>query len=162
LASEEAFRTVQALQRSSHIVPVVGDLGGEFALQAIGNELRQRNAMLGAIYISNVEQYLFEAGTYRRWVNNLRSLPIHPEAILIRSYPESETGEAVPGTPTTLIGQIRRSVALAARVYLHPNRKPVHRMPTVTHRLAIFLQREKEANYRSFRELIADAELAER
>lgn len=162
LASERAFRLVQDMQRSSRIVPVVGDLGGDFALRELGNELRRRQLLIGALYVSNVEQYLFENGTFGRWVENLRSLPCHPEAVLIRSYPESDLGDPVPDTPRSLLGQVRRSIALATRVYQHPDQKPVHRMPTVTHALGQFLERERRAGYGSFRELVCDTELLRR
>ena len=157
LASEASFRHVQAMQRGSRLVPVVGDLGGDFAIEAIGEELRNKGESIGALYVSNVEQYLFERGLFARWVDNLRSLPCHPEAVILRAYPEAEDGRAAPEAPRSLAGQIRRSAGIAARALFTPAGKQVHVMPTIAHRLRPFLAQAER--YRTFRELVTDDDL---
>jgi hypothetical protein len=159
LASEQAFRKVQQMQLESRVLPLVGDLGGEYAVRDAGDELRRRGLQLGALYVSNVEQYLFEDGIFDRWMDNLRSLPLHPEAVVIRAYPETDDGQPAAELPNSLLGQLRRSATIAAEAFLHPDRRKVHRMPAVVHRLSRFLERERTVGYRSFRALVVDAEL---
>jgi hypothetical protein len=49
---------VKALQAKNLIIPVQGDFGGSKTLRAIGDYLREKNLLVNAFYISNVEQYL--------------------------------------------------------------------------------------------------------
>jgi len=85
LASESRFRIVQALQRQDRIIPVVGDLAGPKAVKAIGAHLRERAIPVSLFYVSNVEFYLFRADTFGAFVENVRSLPAGPSAMLVRS-----------------------------------------------------------------------------
>ena len=62
LASEEAFQFVRSLQTQDRIVPVVGDISGPTALQAVGRAIAARGERLSAFYVSNVEFYLFGQG----------------------------------------------------------------------------------------------------
>jgi hypothetical protein len=48
--------------------------------------MREMGVALTAFYASNVEFYLWQAGTFERWVANLRTLPIDDHAVVIRSY----------------------------------------------------------------------------
>src|SRR4029077_18088190 len=63
LASEEEYRRVRRLVLANRVVPVVGDFAGRRALAAVADDMRARGLLLGAFYASNVEQYLFDAGT---------------------------------------------------------------------------------------------------
>ena len=56
------------------IVPVVGDLGGEHALAAIADLMMQRGDHLSALYISNVETYLY-GDKPSQFVKNVTRLP---------------------------------------------------------------------------------------
>ncbi len=85
LASDEAFQFVKALQRRDLVIPVVGDLGGPSALQAIGRLLASRRKPLAAFYTSNVEFYLYRQGTFPRFVANLRQIPRSGSSVVIRS-----------------------------------------------------------------------------
>lgn len=85
LASEEAFQFVKDLQRRDLIVPVVGDVSGSKALGAIGQLLESRGERLSALYISNVEFYLFRDDGFQRYVTNLGGIPHHSNAVIIRS-----------------------------------------------------------------------------
>ena len=75
LASEEAFQFVKSLQAQDRIVPVVGDISGPSALQAVGRAIAARGERLSAFYVSNVEFYLFGQGAFPRFVTNLRGIP---------------------------------------------------------------------------------------
>lgn len=85
LATEERFRAVQALQRADRVIPVVGDLAGPKAIRAIGDYLRETGETVSLYYVSNVEFYLFRYDTFRPFVENVRSLPAGPGAVLVRS-----------------------------------------------------------------------------
>ena len=85
LASEDAFQFVKSLQARDRIIPVVGDVSGPSAMQAIGREIAARGERLSAFYVSNVEFYLFGQGSYPRFVTNVRSVPRAKHAVLIRS-----------------------------------------------------------------------------
>jgi hypothetical protein len=66
------------------IVPVVGDFAGKKALPAIGEYLRKRDLTVTVFYTSNVEQYLFESGSFAAFVDNVRKLPITDRSLFIR------------------------------------------------------------------------------
>lgn len=85
LASEEAFQFVKDLQARDLVLPVTGDLSGPSALTAIGRLIALRGERLSAFYVSNVEFYLFSAGTFSRFAANLERLPRTPGSVLIRS-----------------------------------------------------------------------------
>ena len=103
LASEENFRIVREYQRNNAIIPIVGDFGGDKALRAVGDYLRQHNATVTAFYTSNVEQYLFqEAYAWRRFLQNVATFPIDSKSVFIRSisnrgFPFSQFRRISPG-----------------------------------------------------------------
>jgi hypothetical protein len=85
LAAEESFQFVKSLQSHDRIVPVIGDISGPTALQAVGRAIAARGERLSVFYVSNVEFYLFGQGAYPRFVTNLRGIPRSKGAVLIRS-----------------------------------------------------------------------------
>src|SRR6185436_19357252 len=56
LASEEAFRFVQTMEREGRIVPVVGDFAGDRAMPGIAAHLAKEKLTVSLFYVSNVEQ----------------------------------------------------------------------------------------------------------
>jgi hypothetical protein len=84
LASRADYDFVRGLQLKNLIVPVVGDFGGKKALPAIGEYLRKRDLTVTVFYTSNVEQYLFESGSFAAFVDNVRKLPITDRSLFIR------------------------------------------------------------------------------
>lgn len=96
LADHRAFSQVRRLQLADRIIPVVGDLGGEHAIRAIGRWLGDRKVPLSVFYLSNVEFYLLRQGTFGRFVENVRSLPTGPGSALVRSYFSVQTGMTHP------------------------------------------------------------------
>ena len=86
LAAEESFRGVKALSADNLIVPVVGDLAGAHALPAIARWLGEQGVAVSAYYTSNVEDYLWRGGLYRRFVENVRALPWVEDGVIVRSY----------------------------------------------------------------------------
>ena len=86
LASEDDFKFLQTLERQGRVIPVVGDFGGTRAFKSIAKWLSERNQSVSLFYTSNVEFYLFRQGTFRRYVENVRSLPWARNGLIARSY----------------------------------------------------------------------------
>src|SRR4030095_15044141 len=84
--SEEEFQFLKKLEDQDLIVPVVGDLSGPQALKAIGQYVAEIKERVSAYYVSNVEFYLQRQGTFDKFVENLKSLPIDSRSVIIRSY----------------------------------------------------------------------------
>jgi hypothetical protein len=84
LASEDDFRFLKKLQADDRVVPVIGDVGGAHALDAIAKTLAGRGERVSAVYISNVERYLVR-GQYERYLENLTRLPRDTQSVIIRS-----------------------------------------------------------------------------
>lgn len=84
--SEEDFQYIKKLEDQDMIIPVVGDLSGPQAVKAIGQYVTEIKDRVSAFYVSNVEYYLQRQGTFDRFVENLRSLPIDNRSVIIRSY----------------------------------------------------------------------------
>ena len=86
LATEERFRVVQDLQKQNRVVYVTGDLAGPSALRAVGNFVRQQGLQVSVFYTSNVEQYLFQYGSFDNFAANTLTLPFAPNGVIIRSF----------------------------------------------------------------------------
>ncbi len=85
LATEAAYASVRDLERRDLVVPVVGDLAGPHALAAIGRTVRERGASISALYVSNVELYLFQDGRFPRFAETVSALPRTSRSLIIRS-----------------------------------------------------------------------------
>jgi hypothetical protein len=107
LASEERFRTVRELERRNRVVPVVGDLSGQIAMPAIAKYLAEKGLRVSAFYVSNVEMYLFRAGTFSRYAENVRALPSGPSSVIVRSVFGRGMPWAGPGGSSGLPPQVR-------------------------------------------------------
>ena len=103
LATEEHFRILREFERNNAIVPIVGDFGGDTALRAVGDYVREHGATVTAFYTSNVEQYLFqEAYAWRKFLTNVSSFPLDAKSTFIRSisnrgFPLSQFRRYSPG-----------------------------------------------------------------
>ena len=86
LATEERWRIVQDLQKRNRIVFVTGDLAGPTALRAIGDYVREIGLQVNIFYTSNVEQYLFQYGSFDKFAANALRLPYAQNAVIIRSF----------------------------------------------------------------------------
>jgi hypothetical protein len=84
--SEDDFQFLKKLEDQDLIIPVVGDLSGTQALKAIGQYIAESKERVSAFYVSNIEFYLQRQGTFDKFVENLKSLPIDERSIIIRSY----------------------------------------------------------------------------
>ena len=95
LASVESFNVVKALQSKNLIVPVVGDFAGDKALRGVGRYLRNAQAIVGAFYLSNVEQYLGREGRLHLFCENVASLPLDDSSSFIRSIRDASYGRGI-------------------------------------------------------------------
>lgn len=86
LASESGYGFVRRMQQDGRVVPVVGDLSGPHAMEAIGRDLRTRGLTVSALYVSNVEYYLFGSGTFSRYARAVEGLPRDRRSVVIRSW----------------------------------------------------------------------------
>jgi hypothetical protein len=87
LAAEDSFQFLKKMQEQNLIIPVTGDLAGDHAVREIGKYLRETGEKVSAFYVSNVEFYLWrQSGSFERFVQNLKSLPINNRSVIIRSY----------------------------------------------------------------------------
>lgn len=84
--SEDDFQFLKKLQDQDMVVPVVGDLSGPQAMKAIGQYIAEIKERVSAFYVSNVEFYLQRQGTFDKFVENVKSLPIDGRSMIIRSY----------------------------------------------------------------------------
>jgi hypothetical protein len=86
LDSEDDFRFIKKLEDQDLVVPIVGDLSGPRALKAVGSYIESMKEHVSAFYVSNVEFYLSREGTFGKFAENLKSLPIDDRSVIIRSY----------------------------------------------------------------------------
>jgi hypothetical protein len=86
LATDENFRVIKDMQERNVIIPFTGDFAGPKAIRAFGRYVRDHNAVVQAIYVSNVEQYLFQdPDNWRRYYDNVATLPTDSTSVFIRS-----------------------------------------------------------------------------
>ena len=83
LASEENWRAMKDFEARNLLVPVVGDFGGTKAIRAVGKYLREKNVLVSAFYLSNVEQYLNRSGTEDAFLCNVATLPLDESSTFI-------------------------------------------------------------------------------
>ena len=96
LASEENFQAVRDLQRRNLIIPIVGDFAGPKALPAIGRYAQEHGTTIGVFYMSNVEQYLFDAMVWKTFYSSVSALPVDSTSALIRSVAPSAARGCFP------------------------------------------------------------------
>lgn len=132
LNSEEDFQFLKKMQETNRIVPVVGNFGGTKALKAIGDELKRRGLKVSIFYLSNVEFYLFRNGIYRRFIENVRNLPVDGNSLFIRSYFNNWFG-----TWRT-----------------HPNAVPNYFSTSLAQRIQRFLQLDDAQPYENYWDLV--------
>jgi hypothetical protein len=117
LATDERYQRVRRLQVANRVIPVIGDLAGDKAMPAIGAWLRETRRTVSAFYVSNVEMYLFRAGTFAGFARNVRTLPADANSVIIRSW--FNRGDGLPTTrpghfSTQLLQPFTRFLALTA------------------------------------------------
>lgn len=107
LSTEERYQVVRDLQLRDRIIPVVGDLAGPHALAAVGRDLAVRNLTVSAMYVSNVEFYLWGDASFDRFAETTMGLPSDSQSVIIRSWfgRTRPHPDAVPGHLSTQVVQ---------------------------------------------------------
>ena len=95
LANDENFAVLKELHEKNLLVPVVGNFAGPKALRAVGRYLKDRDALVSAYYLSNVEQYLSREGLLDEFCANAAQLPLDPASTFIRSVRNSTYGPGI-------------------------------------------------------------------
>jgi hypothetical protein len=85
LSSEERFAAIKDLHARNMVVPIVGNFAGPKAIRAIGAYAKRHGALVGAFYVSNVEQYLMREGGADRFCASTATLPLDESSTFIRS-----------------------------------------------------------------------------
>ena len=85
LANEENFNVLKSLEAKNMIVPVVGNFAGPKAIRAVGKYLKEKEGLVSAFYLSNVEQYLQQDGIWDDFCRNVAALPLDNSSTFIRS-----------------------------------------------------------------------------
>jgi hypothetical protein len=85
LANNENYRVIRDMQERNVIIPFTGDFAGPKALRAFGKYVREHKAVVQAIYVSNVEQYLWMDSSFPRlYYENVATLPTDSTTVFIR------------------------------------------------------------------------------
>jgi hypothetical protein len=92
VASEENFQIVKQMEKDNLIIPIVADFGGPTAIRSVGQYLKDRNAVVTAFYVSNVEQYLFMGDSWKKFYANVATLPLDSRSVFIRPLINVGTG----------------------------------------------------------------------
>lgn len=99
LASDEAYATIRDMQLRNVIVPFTGDFAGSRALRSFGKYVRDHGGVVQAIYVSNVEQYLFQdPDNWRKYYENVAALPIDSTTVFIRSASQGYNRQQSPNS----------------------------------------------------------------
>ena len=86
LATDENYRIIKDMHDRNVIIPFTGDFAGPKALRAFGQYVRDNKAVVQAIYVSNVEQYLWQdPNNPRLYYENVATLPTDLTTVFIRS-----------------------------------------------------------------------------
>jgi hypothetical protein len=95
LSNPDAFAYVKRLHARNLILPIVGDFAGTKALRGVGQYLKSKQAIVGAFYLSNVEQYLGREGRWNLFCENVAALPLDESSSFIRSIRDGSYGRGL-------------------------------------------------------------------
>ena len=129
LATEESWRFLKDLEARDRVIPVTGDLAGSKAFRSISREIAVRKLRVSALYVSNVEMYLWRDGSFRTFAENAVDLPRDEHSVIIRSFFGGGFGQS------------------------HPLNQPDHVSTQLVQTLDDFARR-KEAGWSSYWELV--------
>ncbi len=104
LADDSLYMAMRQLQQADALLPVVADWAGSRAMPKTAAYLSKKRSKVGCVYVSDVEFFLFRAGSFDRYVANLVRLPIADEAVIVRtSTREIDHPERMAGNSSTTI-----------------------------------------------------------
>lgn len=96
LASAAGWKVVKDLHAANRVIPVVGNLAGASAFPAIAREIAVRGEPVAALYVSNVENYIWRDGTFSRFAATAARLPRNAHSVIIRSFFGGGFGQSHP------------------------------------------------------------------
>ncbi len=131
LAEESDFQFLKSIQGRNLVVPVVGDLAGDHAMVAIGEEIARRGEVVSALYTSNVEYYLAQGRSFHKYARSVQGLPYDSVSVIIRSF------------------------FVARYAYQHPQAVPGYYSVQLLQRVATFIDDYQADRYRSYLELVS-------
>jgi hypothetical protein len=85
LATEESFAFLKNLESRNLLIPVVGNFSGPKAIRAVGRYIGERGGTVSAFYLSNVEQFLRQNGTWDTFCASVATLPLDDASTFIYS-----------------------------------------------------------------------------
>jgi hypothetical protein len=97
LAGEDRFKIVKDLEERNLVIPLVGNFAGPKALRAAGQYIRDHDAAVTAMYVSNVEQYLLHDNSWGAFCMNVASMPLDRQSTFIRSAGVSAASAGMSG-----------------------------------------------------------------
>lgn len=130
LTSRARWEFLRELQARNRVIPVVGDLAGSRAFPSISRDIAARGERVSALYVSNVENYLWRDGRFASFARTAASLPRDSHSVIIRS---------VFGTG---FGQY------------HPLNNPGHVSTQLVQTLEDFAQRQRSNGWASYWDLV--------
>ena len=96
LATEGDWDFIRDLQARNRVIPVVGNLAGSAAFPAIGREVAARGLRVSALYVSNVEMYIWRDRTHGSFAATAARLPRDSRSVIIRSVFGGGFGQSHP------------------------------------------------------------------
>ena len=89
LSTTAHYAFVRDLQQRNLVIPVVGNFAGEKAIRAVAAWLSERDAVVSAFYVSNVEDYLGlepipSNGDWPVFCANVATLPMTASSVFVR------------------------------------------------------------------------------
>jgi len=129
LADEPTFLWLKQFETENRLIPVTGDFAGPYAFKTVGAYLAKNGLKVSTFYTSNVEYYLFGQSAWRQFMQNVRTLPLTPNAVFIRAY-------------------------FAGAGPTHPLAVPGHRSTSLVQDIASFLSDEKAGRSRQYWDVV--------
>jgi hypothetical protein len=129
LADEPTFLWMKKFEAENRLIPITGDFAGPYAFKTVGAYLTKNGLKVSTFYTSNVEYYLFGQSDWPQYIQNVRSLPLMPNAVFIRAY----FAGAGPTHPLAVLG---------------------HRSTSLVQDIASFLTDERAGRIRQYWEVV--------
>jgi hypothetical protein len=83
--SSDPWRASSRSTMRNLVVPVVGDFGGPKAIRLIGQYVKDHDGTVATFYLSNVEQFLGQNGTWTNFCASVATLPLDETSTYIYS-----------------------------------------------------------------------------
>jgi hypothetical protein len=130
LAARDRWDFIKGLEARDRIIPVVGNLAGSKALPAIAKDLVAHGERLSALYVSNVEMYLWRDGGFDTFAATAASFPHDKRSVIIRSVFAFAAGQR------------------------HPLNQPPHMSTQLLQSLDDFAERQRHGGWASYWEVV--------